>query len=178
MEICVFCGSGTGNKPEFSEAARELGALMGQQGHGLVYGGADIGLMGTLADAVLAGGGTVTGIIPSFLFEREIAHRGITELIVVGTMHERKMRMAQKAEAFVALPGGWGTLDELAEILTWKQLRLVSAPVAILNTEGFYDHLLSAMHGMVENGFLSAENLQSLMVFNNPSDLLASLSRG
>ncbi|MFM7193693.1 MAG: TIGR00730 family Rossman fold protein [Bacteroidota bacterium] len=178
MNICVFCGSGSGNDPVFIEAARELGTHMAKEGHGLVYGGADIGLMGAIADAVLAGGGTVIGIIPSFLFDREIAHRGISELIVVGSMHERKKRMAEKADAFVALPGGWGTLDELAEILTWKQLHLISAPVAILNTAGYYDHLLAAMKEMVAKGFLSSDNLTGVQVSASPSELLASLSRG
>ena len=175
MNLCVFCGSGAGNLPAFKEAAQNLGKLIGLGGHQLVYGGADIGLMGALADSVLAHGGQVTGIIPAFLFEKEIAHRGISNLIVVDSMHERKMRMAERADVFIALPGGWGTLDELAEILTWKQLHLIQAPVGLLNTVGFYDPLLEAMKTMCRHGFLKIENLNQLVVAASPEDLMKKL---
>lgn len=176
MNICVFCGSGEGNLPYFKSAAEEFGALIGKKEHRLIYGGADIGLMGAIADAVLANGGQVTGIIPTFLFEKEIAHRGITELITVSSMHDRKMRMASLAEAFVALPGGWGTLEELAEILTWKQLHLTNKPVAILNVNGFFEPLLDMMKSMVEHGFLVKEHLDQLIIAENPEKLSVALS--
>lgn len=175
MNLSVFCGSGTGNLPAFKAAAQEFGRLIGSGGHQLTYGGADIGLMGILADAVLANGGHVTGIIPSFLFEKEIAHRGISELIVVDSMHERKLRMAEHADGFVALPGGWGTLDELAEILTWKQLHLIQAPVGLLNIEGFYDPLLETMRKMCTHGFLKPENFDQLLVATTPEELMKKL---
>lgn len=171
MNICVFCGSSEGDLPVFKEAARELGSIMGKKGHQLVYGGADIGLMGALADSVLENGGKVTGIIPSFLFDKEIAHRGISELITVGSMHERKMRMASLADAFVALPGGWGTLEELAEILTWKQLHLIEKPVALLNTQDFFSPLIAMMESMVQHRFLSQEHFKKLIITRSPEDL-------
>ena len=175
MNICVFCGSSGGNLPVFKEAALQLGALIGRKGHQLIYGGADIGLMGALADSVLENGGKVTGIIPSFLFDKEIAHRGISELITVPSMHERKMRMASIADAFIALPGGWGTLDELAEILTWNQLRLINKPVIVLNTNNFFNPLLQMMDLMVQHEFLSGVHLKKLIVCSNPSDISTAL---
>lgn len=171
MNICVFCGSGDGDLPVFRSAAEEFGTLLSKKGHGLIYGGADIGLMGAIADSVLAQGGKVTGIIPTFLFEKEIAHRGISELITVKSMHERKMRMAMLADAFTALPGGWGTLEELAEILTWKQLHLIEKPVAILNVNGFFDPLIAMMKSMVEHHFLSKEHLDKLIIANSVQEL-------
>lgn len=161
--------------PAFKEAAQELGILIAKGGHKLIYGGANIGLMGIIADAVLRQGGQVTGIIPSFLFDKEIAHRGVSELIVVDSMHERKMRMAELSDAFVALPGGLGTLDELAEIMTWKQLHLIKAPVAILNTSGFYDPLLESMNKMCFHGFLKIEQLNELIVTPTPGELMNKL---
>ena len=171
MNICVFCGSSSGLKPEFIQAAREFGRLIGSSGHSLVYGGANIGLMGAVADAVLDSGGHVTGVIPSFLVEYEIAHRQISELIVVGSMHERKKKMAERSDAFVAFPGGWGTLDELAEMLTWKQLRLITHPIGMLNTDGFFDPLLTAMRTMADNGFLKPEHLDMITVRQQPAEL-------
>src|SRR5262245_24522794 len=131
MNLCVFCGSSRGNSPVYEAAAQELGRLMANEGHTLVYGGGNVGLMGVLADSVLQHQGEVIGVIPDFLLRREVGHRGITRLEVVGTMHERKKRMADISEAFIAMPGGWGTLDELAEILTWKQLGLIDQPISI-----------------------------------------------
>ena len=149
---------------------------MAQQSHSLVYGGGNVGLMGVIADAVLEGQGEVIGIIPDFLLRREVGHRGITRLEVVSTMHERKMRMASLADAFVALPGGWGTLDELAEILTWRQLNLLVRPVAILNTNQFFNPLLNQMQHMAEMGFLRENYLEQLAVFDTPEKLLERLT--
>lgn len=175
MNVCVFCGSSDGNLPIFKSIAHELGVLIGEKGHQLIYGGADIGLMGTLADAVLSKDGQVTGIIPSFLFDKEIAHRGITQLITVGSMHERKMRMASLADAFVALPGGWGTLEEIAEILTWRQLHLIEKPVAILNTNGFFTPLIQMMESMVQHHFLSQIQFEKLIIVHTPQELSLAL---
>lgn len=176
MNICVFCGSGTGSDPRYAEAARKLGTLMARSSIKLVYGGGNIGLMGIIADAVMGGGGSVTGVIPSFLLAREVGHRGISHLEVVDSMHQRKQRMADLADAFVALPGGWGTLEELCEILTWKQLRLTSQPVIVLNLHHFFDPLIQQMRLMVKEGFLSAETLGLLRVEETPEDILAFLT--
>lgn len=170
--VCVFCGSAAGINPVFAASARELGACLVAEGHSLVYGGAKVGLMGILADAVLAAGGRVTGIIPDFLLHREVAHAGLNEIEVVATMHERKRRMADLADAFIAMPGGWGTLDELAEMLTWRQLHLTSQPIGILNTEGFFDPLIQLFMRMSETGFLPTANLQIPLVESNPRLLL------
>ncbi|MFN5170176.1 MAG: TIGR00730 family Rossman fold protein [Cyclobacteriaceae bacterium] len=172
MNLCVFCGSRTGVHPEFEQAALTLGSLMARNNITLVYGGGNIGLMGVLADTVLKEGGRVIGVIPDFLMQREVGHRGVTQLEIVGSMHERKRRMADLSDAFVALPGGWGTLDELAEILTWKQLGLVSAPVGLLNTRNFFTPLLTQMSDMVTGGFLDAASLQSLSVETDEQKLL------
>jgi uncharacterized protein (TIGR00730 family) len=143
-----------------------------RQGHSLVYGGGNIGLMGVVADSVLAAGGKVTGVIPDFLLQREVGHTGLTELEVVATMHERKRRMADLADAFIAMPGGWGTLDELAEILTWRQLHLTHEPVGILNTDGFFDPLLLCFQQMNTADFLAPGNLDILRVAPTPEALL------
>lgn len=172
MNLCVFCGSRKGTRPQFEQAANKIGRLMAECGITLVYGGGNIGLMGVLADAVLAGGGQVIGVIPDFLMQRELGHRGVTQLEIVGSMHERKRRMADLADAFVALPGGWGTLDELAEILTWKQLGLVSAPVGLLNTNLFFNPFLAQMQDMVTHGFLDLPSLQNLLVETEERKLL------
>lgn len=173
MNICVFCGSGTGHNPVYAEAARVLGNLMVKHQSTLIYGGGNIGLMGVVADQVMAGGGKVIGVIPDFLMQKEVGHRGLTQLEVVGSMHERKRRMADLADVFVALPGGWGTLDELAEILTWRQLELIKAPVAILNTNKYFDTLLKQMDVMVTEGFLSHQNLAELVVATTPEILFS-----
>lgn len=164
MNICVFCGSATGHNPVFAGAAKSLGRLIGSNNHTLVYGGGNIGLMNILANSVMEAGGKVIGIIPDFLFKREVAHTGITELIIVDSMHERKKRMADKSDAFIAIPGGWGTLDELAEILTWKQLSLINKPIGILNTNEFFTPLIHMMQSMVVNGFLKEENLNKILI--------------
>lgn len=175
MNICLFCGSATGINPDFASAAKQLGTLIGSNGHTLVYGGGNIGLMGIVADSVLQSQGKVIGIIPDFLFKREVAHTGISKLIIVGSMHERKMQMADLADVFIAMAGGWGTLDELAEILTWRQLQLIDKPIGILNTGDFFSPLLHMMKNMVTNGFLRQQNLDKLIQGDNPQKLLTAL---
>jgi uncharacterized protein (TIGR00730 family) len=175
MNICVFCGSSTGNKSVFAEAARELGALLANHRHTLVYGGGNIGLMGILADAVLGNKGKVIGVIPGFLMQKEVGHTGLTQLEVVNSMHERKKRMADLSDAFITMPGGWGTLDETAEILTWKQLGLIHQPVGILNVDGFFDSLISLMEIMVREDFLKSANLGMVRVSHSPDELLKQL---
>jgi uncharacterized protein (TIGR00730 family) len=175
MNICVFCGSSTGNNPIFSQTAKELGSLIGQNNHTLIYGGGNIGLMGILADSVLAANGKVIGVIPDFLFQREVAHLGVSELIQVQTMHERKHRMADLADVFIAMPGGWGTLDELAEILTWRQLQIINEPIGILNSDEFFTPLIDMMNKMVAEGFLKSSNMQNLVQANSPKSLLTKL---
>lgn len=171
MNICVFCGSAAGNHPLYASIAAEFGKLLAERGHSLVYGGGNIGLMGIIADSVLENHGKVIGVIPSFLADREVAHQGLTQLEVVGTMHERKMRMAYLANAFVVLPGGWGTLDEMAEILTWKQLGLINQNLYVLNANNFFDALLDQMRFMAQEGFLRQENLDLVAIANSPQHL-------
>jgi uncharacterized protein (TIGR00730 family) len=156
--ICVFCGSSSGVKPEYRAEAVRLGTLLGSNGLGLVYGGAQVGLMGALADAALANGAEVIGVLPRMLSGVEVAHQNLSRLILVETMHERKARMAQEADAFVALPGGFGTLDEFFEILTWAQLGIHAKPCVLVNTLGYYDHLLSFLQVAIDAGFLKREN--------------------
>jgi uncharacterized protein (TIGR00730 family) len=175
MNICVFCGSSTGFNPVYAEAARKLGSLMAAKSIMLVYGGGNVGLMGIVADALLDNGGKVFGVIPDFLLKREVGHRGITTLEVVDSMHQRKQRMADLSNAFIALPGGWGTLDELAEILTWKQLGLINQPVILLNINGFFDPLLTQMRSMKEEGFLRPEYLNALHVANTPDEAISAI---
>lgn len=176
MNLCIFCGSSTGYLPAYADAARDLGKILAQQSHSLVYGGGNIGLMGIIADSVLENKGEVIGVIPDFLLQREVGHRGISRLEVVNSMHERKKRMADLSHAFIALPGGWGTLDEMAEILTWKQLGLIHQPVGLLNINGFFDPLLEQMRVMVQAGFLRAENFDSLIVESSVEKLLSLIS--
>ena len=170
--ICVFCGSSSGARPEFAASARLLGELLAARGIELVYGAGDVGLMGILADAALTAGGRVVGVIPQALMERELAHHGLSELHVVRTMHERKAMMADRAEAFVALPGGFGTADELFEILTWAQLGIHARPVALLNVAGFFDPLLAWIDRAVEERFLREEHRAILLVGEQPESLL------
>ncbi|HEU5146410.1 MAG TPA: TIGR00730 family Rossman fold protein [Chryseosolibacter sp.] len=176
MNVCVFCGSGNGITPVYSEAARKLGLLLAQFSIRLIYGGGKIGLMGTVADAVMQNGGQVTGVIPAFLMEKEVGHRGVTDLEVVDSMHQRKQRMADLADAFIALPGGWGTLEELAEILTWRQLGLITQPIFLLNTNRFFDPLLDQMRLMVNEGFLQALSFDLLQVEKEPEKILSFLT--
>jgi uncharacterized protein (TIGR00730 family) len=175
MKICVFCGSSSGNNPVYSRTANELGALIATRKHSLVYGGGNVGLMGIVADAVLENHGEVIGVIPRFLMEREVGHTGLTSLEIVTSMHERKKRMADLSDAFLAIPGGWGTLEELGEILTWKQLGLISQPVGLLNVNGFFDPLLAQMNHMVQEGFLRKENLASIKISESPAEIVSLL---
>jgi len=170
--VCVFCGSNTGLRPEYLAEAVALGRLLGKAGLGLVYGGAQVGLMGALADAALANGGEVIGVIPRSLAAVEVAHQGLSRLDVVETMHERKALMAQEADAFIALPGGFGTLDEFFEILTWAQLGIHRKPCLMVNTGGYYDHLLSFLEVAIEDGFLKDENRSYIQVVGNAAEAL------
>lgn len=176
--ICVFCGSNAGSRPVYARAARELGLVLARERIGLVYGGGRVGLMGTIADAVLEAGGTAIGVIPEHLVARELAHPSLTELLVVPSMHERKARMAMLSKAFIALPGGYGTLDETCEALTWTQLGLQSKPCGILNVEGYFDPLIGFLDHAVREGFLAAENRAILLVETDPARLVARLVDG
>ncbi len=160
--ICVYCGSNSGSKPAYAERAKALGTRIAGEGLQLVYGGGNVGLMGIVADAVLAAGGEVVGVIPEQLVQWEVAHKGVTRLEVVANMHERKARMFDLADAFVALPGGFGTLDEMFEMLTWRQLGLGRKPCAFLDVDGFYAPLIGMIDRMVEERFLHAEQRHDL----------------
>lgn len=173
--LTVFCGSATGQRPVYADAARHLGSAMAARGVGLVYGGTSIGLMGVLADSVLGAGGEVIGVIPHHLVDREIAHTGLTTLRIVETMHERKALMAQLGDGFVALPGGAGTLDELFEAWTWALLGLHSKPCALLNVDGYFDTLLSHVRHMVQEGFLRDDYARILEADDDPDALLTRL---
>jgi uncharacterized protein (TIGR00730 family) len=175
--VCVFCGSSPGARPAYAEATTELARVLVAEGLELVYGGADVGLMGTLADTVLAEGGEATGVIPRALVEKEIAHNGLSDLRVVGSMHERKALMADLADAFVALPGGLGTLEELLEIYTWAQLGLHQKPCALLDVEGYYAGIATFLGHAVEERFLREEHRAMLIVEREPRALIDRLSR-
>jgi uncharacterized protein (TIGR00730 family) len=173
--VCVYCASAPGHDPAIQAAAVAFGQLLVAQGLGLVYGGAAVGLMGRVADAVLDAGGTVTGVIPRRLFPREIPHRGLTELIEVESMHERKTRMFELGDAFVALPGGFGTLEELAEVTTWAQLGLHQKPIGVLNVRGYYDSLLAFLDRGVREGLLQPDNRAIVVDRDEPAALLEAL---
>jgi uncharacterized protein (TIGR00730 family) len=174
--VLVFCGSSPGRVPEYAEHAAEMGGLMASRGLEIVYGGASVGLMGALADAALAAGGTVIGVIPTRLVEHEIAHAGLTKLHVVETMHERKALMTELSDAVIALPGGTGTLDELFELFTWKQLGLHRKPIGLLDVAGYWKLLLGFMEHAVNERFLRAEYLDSLLVERSAAALLDRLA--
>jgi len=173
--VCVFCGSNTGSDAAFAAAARALGEALVRDGRHLVYGGGRVGLMGVLADAVLAGGGTVTGVIPESLAAREVAHRGLTQLRIVTSMHTRKALMSELADAFVALPGGFGTLDELFEIVTWAQLGMHTKPIGLLDVNGYYGSLLAFADRCLADGFVRPEHRDLLLVDTSAERLLARL---
>lgn len=175
MNVCVFCGSSKGHHSAFEKDAIALAQLLVANNSTLVYGGGNVGLMGVVADEVLRLGGKVIGVIPDFLMQREVGHAGLTQLEVVSSMHERKKRMADLSQAFVAMAGGMGTLDELAEILTWKQLELIKAPVGLLNTSNYFAPLVMQMNAMVDSGFLKRDRLEDLQVADNPEKLLTLL---
>ena len=174
--ICVFCGSNAGNDPRFAAAARDCGALLAREGIALVYGGGHVGLMGVIADAVLAHGGKAIGVIPRALWDREVGHRGLTELHIVATMHERKAMMASLADAFVALPGGLGTLEEIFEVWTWAQLGIHAKPLGFLDVAGFYGALMEFLDRGADAGFIRARHRATAIVDSNPEALLRRLA--
>jgi uncharacterized protein (TIGR00730 family) len=182
LRLCVYCGSRMGSRPAFETAARLLGQQIGERGWSVVYGGGKVGLMGAVADAALQAGAQVLGVIPDSLMQREVGHGALTELIVVDTMHERKRLMADNADAFIALPGGIGTLEELYEVWTWRHLGYHRKPVAILNVEGYYDSLLAFMRQSLDDGFISAEQHNDVLIDEHIEALLdriaAHTSRG
>ena len=175
MNVCVFCGSSAGKNSLYADVARDLGELLAKKGHTLVYGGGNIGLMGVLADAVMINNGKAIGVIPDFLLSKEVGHTGLSELEVVSSMHERKRRFADLADVFIVLPGGWGTIDETAEMLTWRQLGLIHQPIGIINCNGFFDLFVAQMNRMVIEGFLNQKNLDFVKVEKTPKRLLQSL---
>lgn len=175
--VCVFCGSRSGTNPVYTKTAQDLGRLLVEKNFDLVFGGASCGIMGTIADAVMENGGTVSGIIPDFLSIKEVKHDRVKDLMIVSSMHERKFRMYEKSSGFIALPGGIGTLDELVEITTWNQLKLISKPLGLLNVNGYFDYLLKQLGRMVDDGFLDAETKEGLIVSDNPEELLDLLSK-
>jgi len=174
--VCVFAGSSAGRNPLYVDAAKELGRVLASRRIGLVYGGARVGLMGAVADAVLAAGGEAVGVIPRALVDKEIAHGGLTELRIVGSMHERKAMMEELSDAFIALPGGWGTLDEMFEILTWAQLGLHQKPCGVLNVHGYFDRLLSFLDHTMDQGFVRREYSSLVAVADAPAALLDALA--
>ncbi|MBM3780789.1 MAG: TIGR00730 family Rossman fold protein [Acidobacteria bacterium] len=175
FSLCVYCGSRRGADPAFTETARAVGTAIGRRGWQLVYGGGRVGLMGAVADAALEAGAHVVGIVPSLLMAREVGHRGIPELVVVDTMHQRKQQMAGRADAFLALPGGIGTLEELFEVWTWRQIGYHDQPIGLLNTAGYYDPLIAFLHGGVSQGFLDAPQETGLDIDHDAEALMTRL---
>ncbi len=174
--VCVYCGSRMGKDSVYAEVAVQLGALFAKRGIGLVYGGGSVGLMGVIAESVLRAGGQVVGVIPQALDRREIIHRDLTELHIVPTMHHRKAMLTERSDAFIAMPGGYGTLDELFEAITWLQLGIHRKPVGLLNVNGFFDHLIALVDRMVDEGFVDENNRRLLQVDSNIETLLEKLS--
>jgi uncharacterized protein (TIGR00730 family) len=172
LRLCIFCGSKTGDDPRFSQAAIETGTLLAERGIGVVYGGGRVGLMGILADAARAGGGEVIGVIPQSLAEREVAHSDLSQLHVVDTMHERKALMAELSAGFIALPGGFGTLEEFCEVITWSQLGIHGKPCGVLNVAGYFDHLIGMFDYAVEHGFISDANREIVLESTQPAELI------
>jgi uncharacterized protein (TIGR00730 family) len=175
--VCVFCGASSGRVPAYADAARAFGAALAGRGLGLVYGGGRVGLMGAVADGALTAGGEVIGVIPQELLDRELAHPSLTELHVVGSLHERKALMAELSDAFVALPGGFGTLDELMEQLTWSQLGLHAKPVALFDVEGYWRPLIALARHATEEGFVRESDLASIAVGKDAEGILDRLER-
>ena len=170
--ICVYCGSSPGKLPQYRDAAQTLGHELAVRGIALVYGGASIGIMGTIADAVLEKGGEAFGVIPCVLANREVAHRGLNELFVVDSMHERKAKMAELSDGFIALPGGWGTIEEIFEMLTWAQLGLHEKPCGLLNISSYYDHLFTFLEHAIDQRFVQQEFRPMIMMEQSASTLL------
>lgn len=175
--VCVYCGSSDNVKESYRAAASELGRKLAERKIELVYGGGRVGLMGLTADGVVENGGKVYGVIPRFLDSLEVAHAGVTELVLTENMHERKMLMAERADGFIVLPGGLGTLDETFEILTWKQLRLHDKPIVILNIDGYWDALVELIHNQVKANFAKPSNLDLFMVVNTVDEALDALAK-
>ncbi len=176
--VCVYCGSSTGNAAAFTDSAERLGRLLADRGIGVVYGGASVGLMGVVADAALDAGAEVIGVIPGELFADEVAHAGLTELHVVSSMHERKALMSQLADAFIALPGGFGTIEEVIEAVTWTQLGIHAKSVGLLDVDGYFDHLLAFLDRAVVDGLLKPESRALLRHDDDPGRLLDLLAEG
>ena len=176
QRICVFCGSSTGRRAAYRDAAELLGALLVERGIGLIYGGGNIGLMGVLADAVLARGGRVMGVIPDFMLPKEVGHTGLTELRIVSSMHERKAVMSDLSDGFIALPGGFGTFEEFCEVVTWSQLGLQSKPCGLLNVENYYAPLLELFDRALREGFLREENRRLVLDDQDPVRLLEKMA--
>jgi len=170
--ICVYCGSSSGRQAIYTETAQAIGELLAEHEIRLIYGGAKVGLMGVVADAVLSKGGKVIGVIPDSLVNHEVAHDGLTDLIITDSMHTRKMRMAELADAFIALPGGWGTLDELFEVLTWAQLGFHKKPCGLLNVAGYYEGLKQFFKHTVDEAFVRGSNYDLLLIENEPKIML------
>ena len=170
--ICVFCGSSSGNNEIYKTKAKKFGEHLAKKGYKLVYGGGKVGLMGIIADSVLNAGGSVTGVIPKDLMDKEVGHDGLTEMFIVNGMQERKSMLSKLADVFVALPGGFGTLDELFEVLTWSQLGIINKPCAILNINGYFDHLIKLLEHTVEEKFLNKKHLNNLIVETDEDKLL------
>ena len=171
--LCVFCGANPGRRPAYREAARRVGELLAERGITLVYGGGNVGLMGALADACLGANGRVIGVIPRALAEKEIAHQGLSEMHVVASMHERKALMAELSDAFIAAPGGYGTLDEFCEILTWTQLGLQRKPIGMLNVDGYFDRLLALFDHAVTEQFVKPMHRDMIVTDDTPQSLIA-----
>lgn len=174
--IAVFCASRLGNDSIYQETAAKVGEMLAEKGTRIIYGGGKVGLMGAVADAALAAGGEVIGVIPHFLHEKEVAHRGLTDLIMVESMHERKMKMSELSEAVYTLPGGFGTLEELTEMLTWSQLALHQKPIGILNVNGYYDFMEKLFDQMLKEGFLMKETRKIAIFDRDPEHLLNKMS--
>lgn len=170
--ICVFTGSRRGGRPEYSEAARQLGRALVERDYGLVYGGGNVGLMSVIADTVLGLGGHVTGVIPDSLVSKEVAHRGLSDLRIVQSMHERKAMMAELSDGFIAMAGGIGTMEEFFEVLSWAQLGIHRKPCGLLNTGGYYEHLIKFLDDAVDQGFLKPRHRSLLIVANEPTEML------
>jgi uncharacterized protein (TIGR00730 family) len=173
--VCVFCGSQPGARPAYLDAARELGALLARRGVAVVYGGGHVGMMGALADSALAAGGEVIGVIPEHLMRPEVAHQRLTELLIVDSMHTRKRTMASRADAFIVLPGGYGTFEEMFEMVTWRQLRLHAKPVGLINVDGYFDHLLAFLQHAAQQDFIRPQHRDLLLVGATAAGLLERL---
>ncbi|WP_242242775.1 TIGR00730 family Rossman fold protein [Bacillus cereus group sp. BfR-BA-01309] len=173
--ICVFCGSNFGESEEYKNTAEKLGEFLGEKNTTLIYGGGKVGLMGSVANSALQAGGNVVGIIPEFLRDKEIAHQGLTDLIVVDSMHSRKQKMSELADGFIVLPGGYGTYEEMFEVLSWGQIGIHKKPVGLINVDGFFDPLLKMLQHTVDKGFARPENLNLILSSTNIEELFAQM---